>query len=100
MSFDRYPPVVLAEWVDATNMALWTDVDDLADWAEDGGYLCRNVGYLVHEDDECIVLAGRIALRGEPQQVGIFERIPKGVLLTRQTLRSERPLKALKKERP
>lgn len=76
----EYPPLVCVEWVDTTNIATWENLAEIPAWAEDGGYVCRNVGYLVHEDDECVVVAARIALSADPHQVGLFERIPKGVI--------------------
>jgi hypothetical protein len=81
-----YPPLVVVEWVDTTNIATWEDLDTIAEWAKDGGFICRNVGYLIHEDDDCVVLAARIALDGEPHQVGLFERVPKGVIRGRWAL--------------
>lgn len=86
MSDVDYPPLVMVEWIDATNIATWERLDEIAEWAKDGGFVCRNVGYLVHEDDECVVLAARIALEADPKQVGLFERIPKGIIQRRWTL--------------
>jgi hypothetical protein len=37
-------------------------------------------------DDDCVVLAARIAIAAEPAQIGLFERIPKGVITQRWTL--------------
>jgi hypothetical protein len=81
-----YPPLVAVEWVDTTNIATWEHLADVHEWAAEGGFVCRNVGYLVHEDDDCVVLAARIALEAEPQQIGLFERVPKGVIRARWTL--------------
>lgn len=85
-----YPPLELVEWVDTTNIAVWTNLADIADFARDGGFQCRNVGYLVHEDDECVVLAARIAIAADPEQVGLFERIPKGVITARWSIEDAR----------
>ena len=83
-----YPPLEMVEWIDTTNIAAWTALDEISEWAADGGFVCRNVGYLVHEDDECVVLAARVALNASPEQVGLYERIPKGVIRHRWTLRT------------
>jgi hypothetical protein len=80
-------PLVVIEWIDTTNIAAWTDLADIEEWATDGGFVCRNVGFLIHEDDDCVVLAARVALDAEPAQVGLFERIPKGVIRYRKGLR-------------
>jgi hypothetical protein len=82
----KYPELQLVEWIDTTNIATWTDLADVANWAKDGGFVCRNTGYLVYEDQHCVVLAGRVALDAEPEQVGLFERIPKGVISGRWSL--------------
>jgi len=78
--------LVLVEWVDATNIPTWENLAEIAEWAKDGGFVCRNVGYLVHEDDDCIVLAARVAFDAEPPQVGLFERLPKTIITDRWTL--------------
>lgn len=80
------PPLVLVEWTDTTNIAAWTPLDEIAAWAPDGGFACRNVGYLIHEDDDCVVLAARVALDAEPPQVGLYERVPKGIITRRSVL--------------
>lgn len=82
----EYPSLVVVEWIDTTNIATWEKLDEIAEWAKDGGFVCRNVGYLVYEDNDCVVLAARIALEADPQQVGLFERVPKGVITSRWTL--------------
>lgn len=84
-----YPPLHVVEWVDTTNIATWEDLADVHEWASEGGYVCRNVGYLVHEDDSCVVLAARIAIAAEPAQIGLFERVPKGVITRRWTLTTD-----------
>lgn len=81
-----YPPLVMVEWTDTTNIAQWTNLDEIADWAPNGGFIVRNIGCLIHEDDQCIVLAARIALDAEPPQVGLYERIPKAVIAYRWVL--------------
>lgn len=86
----KYPILVMVEWVDTTNIASWERFEEIAEWAVDGGFVCRNVGYLVHEDDDCVVLAARVALKAEPNQVGLFERIPKGVITKRWVLSKAR----------
>jgi len=63
-------------WTDATNVAgTWHDADELADFATNGAWECSNTGWLVHEDDSCYVLAGRMTDDGK--HCGLIERIPK-----------------------
>lgn len=79
----QYPPLVVVEWEDATNVATWEALSQVPVWANDGTQVCRSVGYLVYEDDTCLVLAARVSLHTEPRQVGLFERIPKGCITGR-----------------
>lgn len=46
--------------------------------------MCSSTGWLVHEDDECYVLAGRMTCDGEV--VGLVERIPKSIVTRVRTL--------------
>lgn len=81
---DGEPRLVVVEWEDSTNIQEWTPLDELASWAGEGGWRVRNVGYLVHEDDECVVLAGRLAADAQPPQAGLYERIPKRAIIDRR----------------
>ena len=72
-------------WVDATNVAGgWFGADELAEWAANGAWEASNTGWLVHEDDHCYVLAGRMTDNGE--NVGLIERIPKAAVTGKQVL--------------
>lgn len=84
--------LVRATWHDATNIAHWADLDDVPKWAKTGTFVVTNVGYLVYEDDDCIVLAARVALGGAiPEQVGLFERLPRPIIRDMEVLRRGRP---------
>lgn len=76
----------MVEWIDTTNIAEWTVLSEVAEWAGDGGFICRNVGYLIHEDSDCVVLAARAAFRATPPQVGLYERVPKSAITNRWDL--------------
>jgi len=85
----EYPSLTCVEWIDAMNIAAWQPLSEVAAWATGDGFLCRNVGYLVHEDDNCVVLAARFNLDGpdgDDSQVGLFERLPKGMIVRRWLL--------------
>jgi hypothetical protein len=72
-------------WTDCTNVAGgWHDEEDLAAFATDGAWECTNTGWLVHEDDNCLVLAARMTDDGK--QVGLVERIPKAAITARLVL--------------
>jgi hypothetical protein len=63
-------------WTDCTNVAGgWHDAADLAELATNGARETSNTGWLVYEDDKCMILAGRMTDDGA--HVGLIERIPK-----------------------
>ncbi|MBV9291585.1 MAG: hypothetical protein JO222_03980 [Frankiales bacterium] len=65
-------PLVAVEWEDTTNVAGWQSLAAVADWATDGSWHVTNVGYLVHEDDDCLVVAARLAFDADPPQAGAW----------------------------
>ena len=72
-------------WTDCTNVAgSWHDEDDLAGFATNGAWECTNTGWLVWEDDRCLVLAGRMTDDGK--NVGLVERIPKSAITARKEI--------------
>jgi|SRR5579871_1246320 len=68
---------VVVEWIDTANVAAWQEPGELAEWAKDGGWVCRSVGWVAYEDDECVVLSAR---RADSGQWGLSERIPKSAI--------------------
>lgn len=82
----EFPALTVVEWTDATNIPTWATLTEIAEWAGGGGFICHNVGYLVYEDDECVVLAARLAFDAEPPQAGLYERIPKDIISNRWTV--------------
>lgn len=79
--------LAVVTWEDTTNVATWQDRDEVREFATDGGWVCQNVGWVVYEDDECVVLAAR---RADDKQghVGLAERIPKRAIIERTVIRS------------
>jgi hypothetical protein len=74
--------LAVVTWEDTTNVATWQDADDIKEFATDGGWVCQNVGWVVYEDEDCIVLAARRA-DDKQQHVGLAERIPKRSVIDR-----------------
>jgi hypothetical protein len=72
-------------WTDCTNVAGgWHDAESLADFATNGAWEATNTGWLVHEDEKCYVLAGRMTTDGV--HVGLIERIPKAAITSMRAL--------------
>jgi hypothetical protein len=70
----------MVTWEDTTNVAAWQTHVEMVDWATAGGWIAHNVGFLVHEDDDCVVVAARV-VDDEENHVGLAERIPKRSIL-------------------
>lgn len=78
-------PLVVVRWEDATNVAEWTDLDEAQRFENTSfDYRCTNVGYLIRDDAECVVVAARAS--GDFGAVGLIERIPRGMVLEVITL--------------
>ena len=78
-------PLLRLWWTDATNVAGgWHDDEDLASFAANGAWETSNTGWLVHEDDLCYVLAGRMTEDGK--HAGLVERIPKAAVTRKEVL--------------
>lgn len=74
-STKRYPLVVV-EWDDANNVGIWQDNDDIDRWMKSKSWECKNVGWLIREEKDFYLLAGRISPNDE-EQFGLLERLPK-----------------------
>lgn len=82
-------PLVMVRWEDATNVAEWTDLDVAQAFDSFSfDYRCTNVGYLIRDDDECVVVAARAT--GDMKAVGLIERIPRGMVLEVTVLKPAR----------
>jgi len=81
----RSEPLVEVVWEDTTNVAAWQTRAELVEWAQARGWIAHNVGYLVHEDDDCVVVAARI-VEDEERHVGLAERIPKRAIIQQRLL--------------
>lgn len=72
--------LVLVTWEDTTNIAAWQTIDDIREWATAGGWICHNIGWVIHEDANCIVLSARRC--DDPEHhIGLTERIPRRAIL-------------------
>jgi hypothetical protein len=76
-------------WTDTTNVAGgWHDHDELQYFATNQKWACNNTGWVVYEDDYCVVLSGRMT--NDHTQFGLVERIPKRMIERREVLYKER----------
>jgi hypothetical protein len=77
-------PLVVVHWTDTTNIAEWCTVEEVERFVAGDpslvsmSFRCRNVGWLLHEDDDCVVVAGRRTDDGRAW--GLLERIPRVVV--------------------
>ena len=83
-------PLVRVTWVDAhNNQGAWMTREELTAFAADEAYRVTQVGYKVHEDDLCIVLAARLSTPSVDygQSFGMCERIPRKLIDAEEVLR-------------
>lgn len=80
------PAIVVVRWEDASNVAGWVDRDEAAAFDNfEFDIHCTNVGYLIRDDDQCVVVAARAT--GDFKNVGLFERIPRGMVRSVEVIR-------------
>ena len=73
-------PVLRVDWIDADSPAgHWLTDDDFQEWVESDTCICSTVGFLVHEDDEVLILLQSGHRDG---RAGAF-RIPKVAIIRR-----------------
>lgn len=79
-------PIVMVKWEDATNSGEWNTLEGAQKFEDfEFNYHCYSVGYLIRDDDECVILASR-ATR-DFSNVGLVERIPRGMVHEVVTIR-------------
>lgn len=88
---DDAPPLVVVHWEDAANVPEWHDIAEAAAFDRfEFDVHCTNVGYLIRDDDECVVVAARAS--GDFGAVGLFERIPRRMVERIDYLEPRRPI--------
>ncbi len=54
-------PVIYIEWCDAiSNNSQWLSVEDAKKWGNNEDWVIKQVGFLIEETEEYLLLAGRI----------------------------------------
>lgn len=89
MSPEISGPVAVVRWEDTTNIAAWSDAEELDDFARNGAWVCENVGWVLVDNEDCIVLAGRRTTDGK--HVGLFERIPRRAIISVHEIPATKP---------
>lgn len=88
------PPIVVVHWEDASNCATWTDRDQAQAFTDfEFDVNCTNVGYLLRDDDECVVVGARAT--GDFKEVGLVERIPRGCVQSVTVIRKGTAVKPI-----
>lgn len=87
MDIIKNPKLVHVEWTDAhNNNGNWYTHDEILEFIEDNHFQCSHVGWLIYEDEDCIVLAARKDRPGD--QYGLIEKIPKRMVESRVDLKT------------
>ena len=72
---------VRVHWEDATHRSGWHSVDELQDIINEG-FMVETLGWLVHEDDDCIVVAQSVSR----YRMAELSRIPKAYIKDRMEI--------------
>lgn len=76
--------LVRVEWEDSSSSSrVWNTKEYLS---TGGNQRCVSVGFLVHEDKDCVVIAGHMGLNDRPDFAGDM-RIPKSAIRSRRKMR-------------
>ena len=72
--------LVLITWFDAFHQdgCRWTSKDELEEFIKDNEFLCKNVGWVIHQDKSMITVSSQITSKGE--QASHIQRIPIGCI--------------------
>ena len=70
------------EWHDAQSFCSWQDTDEFKKVTE-GRTITTEIGWIVHEDKEVIVICSQI---NNTSDFGNMTRIPKGMILSRKKI--------------
>ena len=76
--------LVLIEWCDAEADCTWSDMKDVVEWGKKGAFICREVGWIIEDNDDMILLTSQL---GDENLIGNRSKIPKPWIMSRKTLR-------------
>ena len=77
-------PIIQVEWEDSSSTnRVWNQGDYLA---KQKNQRCMSIGFLVHEDEHCVVIAGHMGLDEHPDFSGDM-RIPKSAIRKRKKVK-------------
>lgn len=76
------PKIIHVEWVDAVTSLGWEPVSEPLTPRS-----CLTVGFLIHETDKFIVIAGTWGLEGDHEESNNRTAIPKGWIVAQREIR-------------
>lgn len=80
------------EWADSVNaLDGWRTLDECVEWDRDVVFTVQQVGWILKEDKNSILIAGRRNLQGNlddiSEEYGLIQKIPKAWILKRKELK-------------
>jgi len=73
--------ILYVKWVDALSSVGWEEIDPVV--KQFGAVECESIGYLLHEDDEQIILAATVSEKESNSRIAI----PKGWIKSRRVIK-------------
>jgi len=81
----KVKPLIYIEWGDAISNTGWVSEDDAVAWADSEDWIVKNIGWVVKETKDYILLAGKYSEGSE--EWGLVHKIPKTWIKTRKTIK-------------
>ena len=75
-------PLCLIVWKDAQSSGEWEELDKVKTWA-DKSYIVHDIGWVVHESKETVVICSQI---GEDGSLGNKTKIPVGWVIKKEKI--------------
>lgn len=85
--------IVYVEWCDAiSHDAGWTDQEEILRWAENDNWIVKEVGFIIKETKEYILLTSKIGDYADNEQIQYSQcmKIPKTWIIKRQEIQTLR----------
>lgn len=85
----KKPKLIQIFWSDATANARWMTLDEAIEWGKTSTWDVEEVGWVLDETDEYILLASRRMLQEDSSYTyGAFQKIPRTWIRSRKVLRT------------
>lgn len=79
--------LVYLEWADALYTSDWISKRRIKSWARNSDWIVNHVGWIIEENDRYTIIASRLSLKGENDEFGSLQKIPRTWIRRRKILK-------------